>query len=390
MHVAHRTTRWWHDSDRPTRSVNRARLLVGLSALVSAVTARRGLNDWSFFLGMGRNMFETDGFSVYSVHPDIQSGPLSLAAVRLLSVGLLGGQVTRSIVFAGLGMLTFECLLRVRRRVGLAQSNVIDLPLVVGSVIMIFWWSSLKTYGHLDDALVLAAFAVALLLVTKGLHFPAALVLGLALAVKPWSIFLVPLTARREDFRRGALPAPVVSLVAGGLIWAPFVLTARKTLDGMRPSVILARDSVLQLFHLDAVHFPAWLRIAQLGAALAVAAVAVTRGRHAGALLGGVAVRVATDPATWPYYSAGLIVGALAWDLGVSRRRLPVMTLLLSVLLTLAPAWVVPDPNLRALMRLVACLIAVAVVIWPERSSKPATADVPSTVGPEQCLVWLP
>jgi hypothetical protein len=60
---------------------------------------------------------------------------------------------------------------------------------------------------------------------------------------------------------------------------------------------------------------------------LALAAVAVWRGRWPAVLLICTAVRIALDPSTYPYYDAGPIVGALVWDLMGARRAIPAWTL---------------------------------------------------------------
>ena len=107
-------------------------------------------------------------------------------------------------------------------------------------------------------------------------------------------------------------------------MWSPFILATIQTLEGMRPTVRLAPDSVLRLFGFDSSSVSSALRYVQLGLALTmVAVVAVWRRRPAGALLAGVACRIALDPGTWNYYTVGFLLGALMWDLSRCQRVCP-------------------------------------------------------------------
>jgi hypothetical protein len=72
---------------------------------------------------------------------------------------------------------------------------------------------------------------------------------------------------------------------------------------------------------------PSWDRTAQILLGFALSAVAVWRGRWPAVVLICTAVRVALDPNTYPYYDAGLVVGALVWDLIGARRAVPAWTL---------------------------------------------------------------
>ena len=62
-----------------------------------------------------------------------------------------------------------------------------------------------------------------------------------------------------------------------------------------------------------------------------------------------IAVRLATDPATWSYYTPALVIGVLVWDV-LERRRFPGATLIAVV--GLAPTWLVPSDTAPAVMRL--------------------------------------
>jgi hypothetical protein len=75
-------------------------------------------------------------------------------------------------------------------------------------------------------------------------------------------------------------------------------------------------------------------------------------------IAGAIAVRIATDPATWSYYTPGLVAGELIWDF-LDRRRFPWITLIAVV--ALAPTWLVPSETARGVLRLA---VTLAVLLW--------------------------
>jgi hypothetical protein len=107
----------------------------------------------------------------------------------------------------------------------------------------------------------------------------------------------------------------------------------------------------------------------QLGGALLAGSVAVWRRRWAAVPLVGIAMRVALDPQVFVYYTAGLVLAALAWDLLRSRRAVPWWTLFSFVLLNDAYI-VVSSADVRAALRLVLTLgMIVAILAIPDRAS---------------------
>ena len=157
------------------------------------------------------------------------------------------------------------------------------------------------------------------------------------------------------DVRRWrAAPGVAIGVAA----WLPFIIGAPGSLKALRPTVHIAPDSLLDLVGLTDQSLPAWMRIAQLAACLAIGAILVARNRPESVIAAAVAVRIATDPATWSYYTPGLVIGVLIWDL-LDRRRFPWVTFV--VVVGLAPTWLVPSDTLRAVLR---AAVAVAVVVW--------------------------
>jgi ABC-type lipoprotein export system ATPase subunit len=161
-----------------------------------------------------------------------------------------------------------------------------------------------------------------------------------------------------------------VGLTIGGVLWAPFILADGGTLSAIRPTIWTAPDSVLHLVTDGTWTIPAALRLVQLALALLVVCVLVMRGQPASALAAGVAVRLLVDGGTWPYYTAGLIAGALLFDLTAHRHRLPWAVLVATALLPKS-TWIEPD-ELRALLRLLACSMAIGTAVWFARWTYPA------------------
>lgn len=145
-------------------------------------------------------------------------------------------------------------------------------------------------------------------------------------------------------------------MVAGGvtaLAWLPFIIGAPdSSLKALRPTVNNAHDSVLELFGLTNESLRDWMRIVQHVACLSVATVLVFRHRPESVIAAAIAIRIATYPATWNYYTPGLVIGVRIWDL-LDRRRLPWATIV--VVLGLAPTWLVASDTARAVLRLTVC-----------------------------------
>lgn len=363
-------------------------VLLATVAVASAIVAG-GRGDWEQFVDVGTRMLSTDGLHVYVRHPDTQTGPVSLLLARLFSLTPRHGFVLAVLTVAALGI----AVVRWTERMAGNDRRARLLALFGGSV-MLFSWANLGGYGHLDDALVLAAAVAATGLVRTSRHARAAAVLGLALTIKPWAVILLPiLLFHVADGPPSAHGGPAHDLrsvarrwtpLAGALalsavVWLPFFLAVPDTLEAIRPTVAVAPDSVLHLLGLTSSTQLDWLRPAQFVLALVVGLVCVHRRRVEHVLLGVIAARLATDPGTWSYYTPGLLAGALVWDVLTATASVPLLTL--AAWLMLAPDWLVPEANLRAALRLAAAVGAVALSVsgpapsaarWSPTSDRPA------------------
>ena len=95
-------------------------------------------------------------------------------------------------------------------------------------------------------------------------------------------------------------------------------------------------------------------------------------------MLVSVAIRLMLDPGVNGYYTAGLVFGALVWDLLRPRWRWPVTTVLATLLLEL-PAIVSIAPAGAAALRLLACVGALTTVFAPgPRKLTPVTTTDPA------------
>jgi hypothetical protein len=326
--------------------------IIAIVSLASAVVAG-GRGDWNDFVSAGRLMLGSAGLHVYELRHDIQTGPLSLLLARVFAVTPRNGFLLCSIVSSVLGVVAIrlhELTARPRR-----PSTDYEVLVLIGGCLAVFTWAKLGGYGHLDDALTLTCGVVALHQVRAGRSLSAGLAIGIGIAAKPWGVIFLPLTLAWRPLRwRSALAAAGVAAAA----WLPFLIGARNSLKALRPAVKVAPDSVLDLVGVTTQSLPDWMRIAQLVACLAVGTVLVLRNRPESVIAAAVAVRIATDPATWSYYTPGLVIGVLVWDL-LDGRRFPWATL--AAVLGLAPTWLVPSDAVRAALR---AAVAVAVVVW--------------------------
>jgi hypothetical protein len=339
--------------DHPLARVVRWRyVIVAIVAFASGVVAG-GRGDWDKFVDAARSMFASSGLHVYEQHHDVQTGPLSLSLAWLFAHTPRDGFVLAAIVSAALGLI---CVRLLELSADSSPRNVdADLMVLVAGCAVAFTWSKLGGYGHLDDAITLTSAVIALVTVRAGRSVVAGLATGIGIAAKPWGIIFLPITlaARRRDVR-GFLVTCAVAAAA----WLPFIVAAPDSLKSLRPAVNVAPDSVLALFGVTTASMPDWLRVAQLLACLAVAALLAWQRRPDLIVAAAVATRLAIDPATWSYYTPGLVVGVLVFDLQ-ARRRLPWAALAVAVML--APTWLVPSDDARAVLRLA---ITVGVVAW--------------------------
>jgi len=239
--------------------------------------------------------------------------------------------------------------------------------LLIAGATFLFAWNLLALNSlHIDDVIALTCAACTVnVMVRRWDWWWAALAIGAAAAAKPWAIMFLPLLCALPAGRR--IRAAAVAVVVGLGVWAPFVIADSKTLVAARYTIVNARSSVLRLIGVRNPRTPKWDRLTQLLTTLGIGGLAVVRDRWEGIVLATIAVRLMLDPGVNAYYTPGLVLGALIWDLLRPQWRWPVTTVLAALLLEL-PIFVSVTPTAAAVLRLLACVGAIATVLASGRT----------------------
>jgi hypothetical protein len=277
--------------------------------------------SWHFFADGGRLLVGPAGLHVYADHPELQTGPLSLAAAALLR-GLPPGTAEKVALVA---MTAAGPLLLAALAPLVPAVHRVPRLLLAGLVLAPAWTVLSVRWGHLDDVLAMAAAVGAVRAMCAGRPVLTGLALAAAVGCKPWAIGFVPL----------ALSLPVSGWAAAlgaaafgtAIVWSPFVVVDPATLDALHPNVALVPSSGLHALGVRGTVVPAWGRAAQLVVSTVVAAVAGLVGRWPGVLLVTVAVRLALDPQDNAYYVGSAALAAAVFDLLATRWRIPWTTL---------------------------------------------------------------
>jgi hypothetical protein len=253
------------------------------------------------------------------------------------------------------------------------------IGLVAGMALVPIWDYLALGSLHIDDAIAMAAAVLAVWGVARRHPLVVAIALGAAANAKPWAVVFLPLALAvpAEDRRRTLGIAAALAF----LPWLPFVFAAPGTVQTLRAFRIHNMStSALRALGVHAASTPPWDRPAQLGLGLAAATIAVRRGRWPGVLLVGVSIRLLLDPGAHLYYTAGLVVAALVWDLLGSRWTIPWVTLLAAAALQI-PRVLSAPPWLSGWLRLLVTVGAVVAVFAcpgpaPDDADAEAEADV--------------
>jgi hypothetical protein len=355
-------------------------LFLVVAAFGFALREMRGAGrDWWYFVvgselivGQHRSYsFLPGGLHFFANYPTFQIGPLSLlAALPFRLVGPGDGHVPAELVMTAIAPLLIFVLERSATSVWPAATDrekiFRQVTVLFGGLLVVQAWTPLAvTYGHLDDALVLSAMVAAICAVAARRPGWLGLAIGLAIAAKPWGILVLPLVFALPG--RARWKALLIAGGVAGVAWLPFVIADFKTLSAAQPQIQVVGSSVLHLLGVPLGDAPSWTRSVQLGCALLVGGLAVWRRRWAAVPLVAIAVRVALDPQVFQYYTSGLVLAALAWDLFRSRRALPLWTLFAFVFLNDAYA-LVPSDTAQGALRLALTLgMVIAVLVAPDR-----------------------
>ena len=300
------------------------------------------------------------GVHLFADHPELTTGPLSLVFARGLLAFGANGWFAAHVAIAGLGLVAIFLLERAAMVAApLRRRSELQVASLVGGLMLVRMWNELALTGHIDDALALAGLALVSWAVVSRKPYLAGFALAAAVTCKPWAIVAAPILAALPARR---LLAFAITPVAVACAAAPFVLGDGRTLAASgRYFPGIASDSGLRVLHLAAGDAPHWLRMAQLAACLAVAILAVLRGRPEVVLFLALSTKVALDSQTVAYYSAAAVFGALAYDLVGRRSALPIWTLVTYLALH-SSMDVVASQMLRADIRIGVAVMAILLV----------------------------
>ena len=380
--------RWQALHDRTVielrRTISLRYPIIALALICSAVLSG-GRGDWNYFVDLGRDLVDTDRLAFYKLHGDAQTGPLPLLMAAALSHSLRNGFVA---CVAICGLIGFSCLAfiehRDESRLGITLGR--RLGTLLAGLVLCLWWGQLGSFGHLDDAVVVGLSVVALDEHISRRTWRAGIAVGLAIAFKPWAIFLLPLSLRRRGHetsgprsRLAPFGGVAIALTIGYAAWLPFIIAEPSSLQRLSPTVQLADDSVLGLFGLDSIATTSGLRVTQLLVGMLVALIMTLRGRPHAALPAAIAFRMVSDPGTWGYYTSSLVLVCIVWEFWDRRAIVPWLGLVATI--GLAPEFVVHDPTVRAWLRL-CTLVCVIVVV------STSTPELPLVGGPRRRWEW--
>jgi hypothetical protein len=326
--------------------------------------------SWHFFVGGARRMvglhyrgyLPAGGLHLYANYPQLQIGPLSF--VLALPIALLprtASEAVAVVLMTAAGPVTIALIADAARRLRpWPRRRAIIAGSLAWVLVAPLWCDLAISFAHLDDVLALLFVAAAVNTMSRRNPLIAAICLGAAAASKPWAIAFIPLALVASDRNRLRHLAAATGVAAA--LWLPFVLGDTRTLHATGSFKIrIVRTSVLAVFHLTG-GTPSWVRPVQfLGGAL-LAYACVRSGQWAAAVVIAVALRLGIDPNVYPYYTTGLLVGAVIWDLLGSRYRVPLLTAATFVALYWSTFWSL-SAHTDAVVRLVFVLTVPFVVI---------------------------
>jgi hypothetical protein len=312
--------------------------------------------SWQYIRVGSAVLFSPQGLHFYALHPEVQMGPLTLVVSAPFVLLLTGaaGKGAAMVMLLVVGLFTVRevrLLVDPSDRLGRRRWLLASAGLLIG-------WSVVAVHnGHVDDAFALASTAAALRLLRNGRPELAALAFGIGVDFKPWVLPFAAVLLVAD--RRRRLAALAVLAITVAVAWAPFFLADPHTVNVLHYRFAIDPRSTLHLLGVPDRLTPAWCRPVQLAGGVALAALAVRRGRWPSAVLVVVAFRLLLDPGVRGYYDAGLLLGAVLVDV---TAVLPVATLAVLVLVHAPQYLPLHSPPLVAVLRTIALL---ALVIWP-------------------------
>lgn len=375
-------------------------VLIAWTTLWFTVKAVSGGRSWHFsaqgarllWEGAGRHQL-AGGLELFANYPRLQSGPLTFVLAEPITwLAPNNGLVAAQLLMTVLGLLV---LLAVERaafavRWDVEATRIRWTVLGGGAVLIPLWTLTGVWYAHFDDVLALTFAALAMWAVAAGRPLAAGIGLALSVDSKPWAaaflplLFALPGAVRRPGPRRTAALAAALVIVAA---WLPFLMADPNSLNAAGFTIDNVPDSALRALGVNDPTTPSWDRYGQILLGCLLGAAAVWRRRWAAALLVGVCARISLDPNDYGYYFAGLILGALFWDVLAAKRPQPVMTLSVTVLVFALPTLGV-SPAFHGDLTLWTMIGATLVALFgpSARGHRPAPGERPAAAPPGRIL----
>jgi hypothetical protein len=324
----------------------RLTLLSGWALLWLVILAVHGGYSWHYFTQGSALLFSgasagapAGGLHLYANYPQLQIGPFTFAIADLLQrIGPSHGLYAAEAVMSALGVLVLYCLERIAQvvRPDLEHTGRYRATMLIGGAVFLVGWVDLAAgYAHLDDVLALVCATLAVWAAVEELPAIAGICVGLAVDSKPWALVFLPLILTAP--KHGRRPAAVCTAAVILLAWLPFITGDWHTLTAAGYTITNEPSSALRALGVTSAGTPSWDRAAQIVLGCTLGAIAVRRQRWAAVILLGVGARIALDPGVYAYYTAGVLLGALIWDLLGTRRPLPLWTLTSAAALSIAP-----------------------------------------------------
>jgi hypothetical protein len=336
--------------------------------------------SWHFFADAATGLFQRNGpgLDLYAVHPEFQFGPLAAVVAALFQP--IPGMLIRPAV-ATFGMLLGLATVLLLERMALELHPGVDpvrlrRALWCAAIPLLYAWGDIAVRSeHIDDAIAVTGIAAAGLLLARRRPWAATALLAIAVAAKPWAIVCVPMLAVGQD--RDRLVRPLVAAGAAGATWLPFLLDDRSTLRALSHFTIAnSGTSALRVFGVAAARTPSWDRPAQVLLGLGAAALLVRWDRWWAIPMSSLGIRLLLDPGTHRYYTAGLAVAVLMWELCVAPTKVPWRTIVTVVMLGVTTSYSVFGHE-AGRVRFAVLLALIALPFW-ERWRAPATTPAPA------------
>lgn len=326
-------------------------------------------------LGWAPN-YHHSGLHLYSTNPNIQVGPLALAAIGALGK-LPGTETGRFVVVAltfVLALVTLRAVERTALAVGVTARRAAATVLLAGPF-LIGAFALIALYSHLEDALAITgtALAVAAIANRRPWWIPA-LLLGAAVLCKPWAIVGLPLLLQLDsrDRARGFGVAAAVAF----LPWLPFVIAAPDTVSelGTIGNYVMPHSVLGALGFTVNSGAPTGIRTLEMLLGTCFAGLVVLRGRWLAAPLAAVAGRMLLEPRWFFYYGASALAAALLWDLA-QRRRFPMWTVWTLVAEFAVQEWTPHMVGAVAQLLFVLSVVFLVVLARPVRTTAPIETE---------------